>query len=140
LLEVDPSENWLIEQGAFVACSGGVDVDVRYGGMRTMFLKEGITMLRASGDGQAIVGSYGGLLSFTLPEGDEMIVDSGHLVAFTEGTRIQLGLLGGAVASATTGEGVVARLVGPGQVRLQTRSERGVRSWLFPDRWQNESR
>lgn len=139
LLELDGTESWLIEQGAFVACSGGVNVDVKYGGMRTVLLKEGLTMLRVSGDGQAVIGSYGGLLSFTLPAGEEMVIDSGHLVAFTESTRVQVGLLGGAVASATTGEGLVARLTGPGQVRIQTRSEKALGSWLFPERWQNDN-
>lgn len=138
LLDVTGGESWLVEQGAFVACNGGVGVDVKYGGLRNVLLREGITMLRVSGDGQAIVGSYGGVLSFNLPPGEEMIVDSGHLVGFTQSIQIRLELLGGAVASATTGEGIVSRLRGPGRVLIQTRSEKALGSWLFPERWQNE--
>lgn len=128
---------WIIQQGAFVAASSTVQVDVRYAGLQSVLLKEGITSLRAAGEGQCIVGSYGGLIPFTLQPREEMIVDTGHLAAFTEGIDLKLGVLGGVVGSQVSGEGLVARLVGPGRIYIQTRAEQSLGSWLQPDRWQN---
>jgi uncharacterized protein (TIGR00266 family) len=139
LLDLDGSQGWMVEQGAFVASNDDIDVDVKYAGLRNVVIREGITMLHIAGRGQAVIGSYGGLNTFDIPAGGEMIVDSGHLVAYTDNMSVEVGLLGGAVASATTGEGVVAKLRGPGSIWLQTRSERGLSSWLFPNRQQNNA-
>ena len=139
VLELESSSSGvLVEQGAFVAADSGVDVDVRYTGMRSVLLKEGISMLRLSGMGTAVIGSYGGLISYNLSAADTMVVDSAHLVGFDEGIQLKIKLLGGALTSGITGEGLVAEITGPGRVWIQTRSEAALGSWLFPDRSQNE--
>jgi uncharacterized protein (AIM24 family) len=43
-------------------------------------------------------------------------------------------MLGGARVAAMSGEGIVARLTGPGPVFIQTRAEQGLTSWLAPSR------
>jgi uncharacterized protein (TIGR00266 family) len=127
------SDSLFVQQGSFLAGGPGVNVDVRYGGVKTVVMREGITTLHVHGEGQALLSSYGGLLPFTLSDDEVMVVDTGHLVAWSAGTEMKLGLLGGAVASAATGEGVVATMVGPGRVWIQTRSEGELSSWLFPN-------
>jgi uncharacterized protein (AIM24 family) len=67
-----------------------------------------------------------------------MVVDSAHLVGFDEGIQLRIKMLGGALTSGITGEGLVAEITGPGRVWIQTRSEAALGSWLFPDRSQNE--
>lgn len=139
-----------VEQGALVACAGpngrhaGVDVDVRWAGVGSMLVREGMTMLRLSGHGCALIGSYGGIEAIPLADGETRFVDTGHLVGFTDDTRIQVGPLGGVVASGMTGEGLVAKLTGaPGGgsvIWTQTRSEQGLTGWLFPDKQQNTGR
>lgn len=137
VVQITPSEPLLCEQGAMVAHAESVEADVRYAGIKNMVLREGATVLRLHGDGQAIISSYGGLQKFDLGQDESLVVDTGHLVAWTQSCTTQIGLLGGAVNSAMTGEGIVARITGPGRVYIQTRAEKELRSWLFPERAQN---
>lgn len=131
------NEVLLVEQGAFLACRDTVQVSTKYSGLRSALVREGVTMLRIHGAGELLVGSYGGIMETHLAESESMIVDSGHLVGFSDTVDVQVGLLGGATASALTGEGIVAHLTGPGRVMIQTRAEQQLRSWLMPGRGQN---
>jgi uncharacterized protein (TIGR00266 family) len=137
-LDMTGDDACLITQGAFVAAADTVNIDVRYTGIRSVLLKEGISMLRVSGVGPTVVGSYGGIMAYRLRAGEEMIVDSAHIVGLDESVEISVGLLGSVVTAGITGEGLVANLRGPGRVWIQTRSEKAFGSWLFPDQWQNE--
>jgi uncharacterized protein (TIGR00266 family) len=139
-IEVAPGREMLLETGALLAYSGGVDVSLRYGGMRGVVMQEGIAFLRVCGEGQAVVCSYGAIEHLAVGPGEDLIVDTGHIVAFTDGMEFGLELLGSAATSALTGEGVVARFRGPGEVLIQTRAERDLRGWLLPDREQNSRR
>jgi uncharacterized protein (TIGR00266 family) len=139
-IEVDPDTALLLQTGSLLAYSEGVDVSLRYGGMRGVVMQEGIAFLRLGGEGQAVISSYGAIEHLAVGSGEELVVDSGHLVAFSEHMSFKLELLGSAATSALTGEGVVARFTGPGEVILQTRAERDLRSWLLPDRRHNERR
>lgn len=136
-LEISPNDSCLITQGAFVACADTVNVDVRYTGIRSVLLKEGISMLKLTGSGPVVAGSYGGIVSYNLNPGTSMVVDSAHIVGFDESVNVEVGFLGGVVTSGITGEGLVANLTGPGRVWIQTRSEQALGSWLFPEQWQN---
>lgn len=130
---------WMVEAGALLAGSDTLTIDVKYAGIRLALMKEGLTMLKVSGaSGLMVLSSYGGFTSLDLLEGQEVIVDTGHLVAFTEGIAIKIGLVGGVVTSQTSGEGLAAVLRGPGRVLLQTRSEQGTRSWLLPPQWESD--
>ncbi len=137
-LDIGPGDSCLVTQGAFVACADTVAVDVQYTGVRSVLLKEGISMLKLTGSGPAVVGSYGGIVSYNLEPGVGMVVDSAHIVGFDESVNVEVGFLGGVVTSGITGEGLVASLTGPGRVWIQTRSEQALGSWLFPEQWQNE--
>lgn len=138
------------EQGSFLACTGpggghtGVEIDVRYTGARTMLLREGATMLRLHGDGTALIGSYGGIEVIPLQPGEMRIVDSGHLVGFTDDVSLTVGPLGSVTQSVLTGEGLVAKVTAPDHagavIWTQTRSEQHIRGWLMPDKQQNVGR
>lgn len=130
----------LVQSGSFLAAPSTVQVDVRYAGARSVVLREGVSMLALSGSGDALLCAYGGIESVPLGPGETLIVDTGHLVAFTDGMKVRLGPLGSAMASVASGEGFVAELTGPGQVWFQTRAEQGLRGWLFPDRGHDRGR
>ena len=127
-------EDLLVQTGSLLGHSDGVEVDVKWAGVRNVVLHEGATVLRVHGDGEVLLASYGGLQRFELAAEEEMIVDTGHLVAYGIGVGIKLGMLGGARVAAMSGEGIVARLTGPGPVFIQTRAEQGLTSWLAPSR------
>ncbi len=118
------------ERGAVVAWDSGVDVDVRYAGARAIILREGVVLLHLSGSGTAVFGAYGGLQEFKLEQGQEMAVDTGHLVAWDSSVQIRLGVLGSAATATLSQEGIVARLTGPGRVWCQTRSAQAMREWM----------
>lgn len=126
-----------LQSGAMLAFSDGVDIDVRWAGVRKILMREGATVLRASGEGTLLIGSYGAIQQMTLGVGETVIVDSGHLVAWSAGMGVRIGPLAGVVGQALTGEGLVAELTGPGQVWIQTRAEQQLVSWLFPERHHN---
>lgn len=117
-------------RGSVVAWDSSVEVDVKYAGARAIVLREGAVLLHLSGNGTAVFGSYGGIQEFTLEHGQEMIVDTGHLVAWEEHVDLKLGMLGSAATASISGEGIVGRLRGPGRVWCQTRSAVAMESWL----------
>lgn len=127
----------LAEQGSLLACCGNVDIDVRYAGVRKILLREGATVLRIHGTGDALLSTYGAMQKFDLAAGQSIVVDTGHFVAMSETCTMNIGFLGGAVTSAASGEGLVARITGPGSVWTQTRAESALPNLMFPRRNQN---
>lgn len=132
-------EGILAEQGALLACCGNIDIDVRYAGARKILLREGATVLRVHGHGDALLSTYGAMQRFDLNAGQGIVVDTGHFVAMSETCTMRVGFLGGAVTSAASGEGLVARIAGPGSVWTQTRADLPNASLMFPNRNQNRT-
>ena len=132
------NDDLILQTGAFLASSETIDTSVRVGGLGTILQKEGLTVLKAAGTGDLIICSYGGIQRFDLGQGEKFIVDTGHLVAWHAGMNLKIGPLASAARSAISGEFLVAEIQGPGTVFVQTRSERGFRSWLAPERLQNK--
>ena len=130
-------ESLLIESGALLAVSESLKVDVKFSGLSNIVLREGASMLRVSGAGDLLLGAYGGLQRFELGVGEHLIVDTGHLVGYSEGMSVKVGPLSSVNTSVVVGEGLVGVLEGPGVVYTQTRSEQSMRSWLIPERQQN---
>ena len=60
----------------------------------------------------------------------ELIVDTGHLVAYDPQMKLKLQMAGGIISSFTSGEGLVTRVEGNGKVWIQTRSLQGLGSWI----------
>ena len=122
----------LVQSGSYLASSDGVEVDTKWGGAKTFFSGEGLFMLRASGTGTLIMSSYGAIHTVKLAQGQQYIVDTGHLVAFDEGISYEVKTVGGLKSTVFSGEGLVVQLTGPGTVALQSRSEGAFLSWLIP--------
>lgn len=137
IIDVQPGEEYLIESGASLAHGEGVVIDVKYAGVRSIALREGATVLKASGSGPMIICSYGAIKHFTLQDGESLIVDTGHLVAWSARMGMRFGPLGGVVTSQLSGEGLVGELTGPGEVWVQTRAEQSIKDWILPSREQN---
>lgn len=89
-------------------------------------------MLRAQGSGKLVVSSYGAIHDMTLEEDEQYTVDTGHLVAFTEGIGFDVRKVGGITSTLFSGEGLVVDLTGPGRILLQSRSTDQFLAWLIP--------
>ena len=119
-----------LQPGSFLCCTSGVRLSVKWAGFRFLFGGEGLFRLYAHGNGKIWIGVFGALVEREL-EG-ELIVDSGHLVAYDPSVNYKIQLSGGIFSSFFSGEGLVGRLEGRGKVLLQTRSLGGLVGWLNP--------
>ncbi len=124
--------NLFVQSGSFLASSAGVDVDTHWGGAKTFFSREGLFVLRVSGQGDVVLSSYGAIHSVDLAPGEVFTVDTGHMVAWTEGVGYAVRKVGSWKSTFFSGEGFVCDLTGPGRIYLQTRSQDAFLGWLIP--------
>lgn len=122
----------LVQSGSYLASSGDVEVDSSWGGRKTFFSREGLIVLRVSGQGELLLSSYGAVHPVDLGPGQRLTVDTGHMVAWEEGVDYQVRRIGSWKSSFFSGEGMVCDLTGPGRIWLQTRSQDAFLSWLIP--------
>jgi uncharacterized protein (TIGR00266 family) len=125
-------ETLMVQSGSYVASSEGIELDTKWSGAKTFFAREGLFMLRASGSGTLLISSYGAIHEMELASGQSYTVDTGHLVAFSDGMGFKVRRVGGIKSTIFSGEGFVVDLTGPGRLLMQTRSEDSFLSWLIP--------
>ena len=77
-------ETLLVQSGSYVASSGTIAVDTKFGGAKTFFASEGLFLLKCTGRGSLLLSSYGAIHERVLAAGEKFTVDTGHLVAFPE--------------------------------------------------------
>ncbi len=121
----------LMQSGAYLASSGDVRMKLRWGGLRTLFAREGLFLLELSGTGDLWFSSYGGVVP--IPVDGRYIVDTGHMVAFDAALDFQIKTPGGgAMGFVASGEGLVCEFSGKGTVWVQSRNLSALTSWLTP--------
>lgn len=121
-----------VQSGSYLACGTGIEVDTKWGGAKTFFSKEGLFLLKCTGAGDLILSSYGAIKQLDLDQGQQYVMDTGHMVAFSEGTGYEVQKVAGWKSTLLSGEGLVVKLTGPGRVWMQTRSPEGFLAWLIP--------
>lgn len=119
-----------LQPGAFLACTQGVKVGVKWAGLVSWLAKEGLFKIVVKGPGQVWYGAFGALLEKQID--GEYIVDTSHLVAYEPSIKLKLQLAGGIFSSLFGGEGLVTRVVGKGKITIQTRSLAGLAGWINP--------
>jgi uncharacterized protein (TIGR00266 family) len=123
----------LLQRGAFMAHSDGVEVTGKWQGAKGFFSGEGLVLLKASGMGDIFFNSYGAIMEIDV-RGD-YIVDTGYIVAFEDTLQYQIGTLpglrgGGFKRLFFSGEGLVCRFAGQGKLWVQTRFVSPYLSWI----------
>ncbi len=126
VIQLDDTALYL-QPGAFLACEPSVSLGIGWAGLASFIGREGLFRLCVSGTGRVWFGAYGSIFSREIK--DELIVDTGHLVAYEPSVSLRAGLPSGVVSSLLSGEGMVTRLRGPGRVYLQTRALDGLAAW-----------
>lgn len=115
-------KQYRISNGNFLACTANVKLETKVRVKGIFGTGEGFFSLNTTGDGILFVNSCGSLHRITLKEGEEYIVDSGHLVLWDRDMKFSTKLAGGGIAkSVFSGEGFVANFVGPGDIWIQSR-------------------
>lgn len=122
-----------LQNSAYVASSGAVAVESKWQGlMKGFFSGESLFLIRASGRGDLWFSSFGGIIEIDI-DGD-YVVDTGNIVAFTEGLTYKVTKVGGYKSLFFSGEGFVCRFSGKGKVWIQTRKVGALVNWVWPFR------
>lgn len=119
--ELDGSESLMIQGSSYVAAPDSVTLDTQFQGLRGLLSGETLFFLRAAGQGPVLLNAFGAIEKVALD--GELIVDTGHMVAFTSG--IQYGIdkaAEGWINTFLSGEGFVLRLRGRGTLYIQSRN------------------
>lgn len=116
-----PEHELFIQSSSFVACEDGVSLDTKFQGLKGLFSGEKLFFLRAFGSGPVVMNAFGGIETLDLD--GELVVDTGHVVAFTSGLDYQVTKASsGWIDSFLSGEGLVMHFSGRGRLWLQSRN------------------
>lgn len=124
----------ICQRGAYLAGEEGIQIKLalqkrlRVG----FFGGEGFFMQRIVGNGTVFISSSGAQAEMVLQPGQELQVDSGCLVALSSSVTYEIKYAGKIKTALFGGEGLFyARLIGPGQVWLQSLPERRLGATLM---------
>jgi uncharacterized protein (TIGR00266 family) len=120
----------VIQASSFLASSPGINIKVKFGGLKTLFGGEGLFLLGAQGAGDLFINAYGGIKE--IPLNGSFIVDTGHIVAFEESLTFNVKKVGGWKSTLLSGEGLVCEFNGRGKLYIQTRNVGALVGWLTP--------
>ncbi|UJR29252.1 hypothetical protein I4U23_010466 [Adineta vaga] len=127
---LDGNIQWNVGRGGFLAMTEGVIKETKSQGLgKGMFSGEGLFVNRISGVGILFVTSLGAIIQRNLKDGEQWIVDNGHLVAWNCPYSIERSG-GGIMSGMHAGEGLVCRFTGPGTVFIQTRNPEALSAWI----------
>lgn len=120
-----------LQNSAFVAAAMEVTLETKWQGLtKGFFSGENLFLIRASGNGDLWFNTYGAMIEIDI-NGD-YVVDTGNIVAFTEGLDYRITKVGGYKSLFFSGEGFVCRFSGQGKVWIQTR---GVSAFAWWANW-----
>ncbi len=119
--QLDGQHELMIQGSSYVAAPDTVDIDTKFQGFKGFFSGESLFFLRASGQGPVLINAFGAIEEMELD--GEIIVDTGHLVAFTKGIDYKIQKAGtGWIQSFLSGEGLVLKMSGRGKLYIQSRN------------------
>lgn len=134
------ARQYMISDGAFLAATEGVDLEVKSQGLGRAILGDsgGFFVMATQGSGQVAVSGFGSVRELEVAEGQSLVVDNGHLVAWDCSLDYELsintshsGLFGKLINSQITGEGIVLKFRGRGKVIVCSRNKGGFLDWIF---------
>ncbi len=109
----------VVQSTGYMASTPGVDIDLGFPGLKTIFSGESIFWLSISGTGLVLISSFGGIYEVIVD--GEYIVDTGHIVAFEKTLDFSISKPGSSwIGAFLGGEGLVCRFRGKGKVYCQT--------------------
>lgn len=125
-------ETWSVQKDGFFAGSESIKVSTKMQNLaKGLFSGEGFFILKVSGTGKLFVSSFGSVVKIDIPKGEEYIVDNHHLVAWPENISMKIQKASkGWISSLKSGEGLVVKFTGPGNIYIQTRNSSGFGNWI----------
>jgi uncharacterized protein (TIGR00266 family) len=127
------NETVYLQNSAFLAAAMSVAVESKWQGLvKGFFSGENLFLIRCQGTGDLWFNSYGGIIEINVT--DNYVVDTGNIVAFTDGLQYNVTKVGGYKSLFFSGEGFVCRFTGQGKVWIQTRKAGAFVRWAWPFR------
>jgi len=122
-LEIGPGKDYVCQKSSFLASTSGVELSTFF--QRKLgagfFGGEGFIMQKLSGNGIAFVEIDGSAIRYNLQPGQQLIVDTGHVVLMSSTCSMDVQTVKGVKNVLFGGEGLFNTVVtGPGEVILQT--------------------
>ena len=133
--EIGPGNEVVIQKGAFLASSTGVQTEVFFQKKlgAGLFGGEGFIMQRVFGEGLVFLELDGHVLEYELAAGQQMVLDTGHLVAMDTTCSIETQTVKGVKNVLLGGEGLFNTVVsGPGHIWIQSMPISNVARALTP--------
>ncbi|HCN05173.1 MAG TPA: TIGR00266 family protein [Bacteroidetes bacterium] len=125
-------ETILAYGGAYLAGDPDLSLSAR-GSLKGLVAGSDLFLSVISGRGPLFLNGFGAIYSRTLRPGEGYIVDTGHIVAFTDGMHYSIKTASrGLFSSFASGEGLVCLFTGPGTLWMQTRNVRHFAQSLIP--------
>lgn len=128
------NQTFMVQSSSYLAGDTSLLVDTKFGGAKSFFGGEGLFVMQISGTGLLLVSSFGAIHRRTLMQGEQYVVDTGHLVAWEGHMQYNLrkAAKSGYLRSLLSGEGMVAEFNGPGEILIQTRNLAAFAGLLKP--------
>lgn len=130
-LDVQPGKGFIIQKSSYLASSQAIELDVRWEGFSKGLFGQGLFMIKTSGQGDLFINAFGAIDRHALAPGQELIVDNFHLVAFSDSCSYSVEKAGGWKETIFSGEGLMTRITGPGEVYIQTKNLREFADWVW---------
>ena len=115
----------ICQKGAFLCAEQSVQLDVTFTKKFTAGLLggEGFILQKLSGAGMAFLEVDGDMVAYDLAAGQEMMIDTGNVVAFEATVNYEITTVKGLKNVLFGGEGLfLTKLTGPGRIILQTQN------------------
>ena len=122
-LEVAPGKEYVAQKSAFLASTSGVTLSTFFQKKlgAGFFGGEGFIMQKLSGNGTAFVEIDGSAIKYELAAGQQLVVDTGHVVLMSSTCSMDVQTVKGVKNVLFGGEGLFNTVVtGPGEVILQS--------------------
>ncbi len=127
------NQTFFVQASSYLAGDTSLQVETKFGGMKSWLGGEGLFLLSVSGNGLLLISSFGAIHRKKLQPGERYVVDTGHLVAWEGQMQYQLRKAArGFFQSVFSGEGLVADFMGPGELLIQTRNLAAFAGLLKP--------
>jgi uncharacterized protein (TIGR00266 family) len=130
-LVVEPGKGYIIQKSGYLASTQDVELDIKWEGFTKGLFGQGLFMIKTYGAGDLFINTFGAIDEHKLDSGEELIVDNFHLVGFSDRCDYRVERVGDWKETILSGEGLVTRIRGPGEVYIQTKNLRELVDWLW---------
>ena len=110
-----------VNSGSVLAWEPTVERSSGFTGAGGFFSSGALRLLELSGSGRAFLSAHGSVIKTEVTTDDATVVDTDHLIAWTDGLSISREQDGNIKSAVLGGEGVVSKFSGRGSVWIQTR-------------------